>query len=248
MGRRLGRSVGLALVGVLVLSALFLPACATIKEWVGPDPTLELTPDSAPRHWERAMEYRKAGDLAHSAEELELAVRADPDMYHAWYMLGLTYKALGDLKRAKAVWQLGAIRAENGPERKDYPRQKALAQMRAGLMSLSPPAGRRLRRSKPSAQKRKTAAKARGKVKPSAKASRGWAVLFSSNLRPVNARRDAARLKRLGYRASIKPHRLRGKKWYRVWVGCCTSRAKARALAHRLERRGIGRGLTVMRP
>lgn len=240
--------MGLALVGMLVLSALFLPACATIKEWVGPDPTKELTTDSAPRHWERAMEYRKAGDLAKSARELELAVRADPDMYHAWYMLGLTYKALGDKRRARAVWQLGAIRAENGPERKDYPRLKALAQIRAGLMSLSPPAGRQLRRPKPTAKQRKAAAKARAKTRRSAASGGGWAVLFSSNLRPTNARSDLARLKRLGYRASIKVHRLRGKKWYRVWVGCCTSRAKARALAHRLKRRGIGRDLTVMRP
>ena len=195
------------------------------------------------------MSLKADRQLAAAAKELQKALKLDPYLYPAYYHLGLAYLGLGQAEEAKLVWRQGIEAARRGPDRPDYERTRAVAEMSAALAGLE--ATERLTRARkpPSPPRRKPAAQ-RGSRTGSSSSRRitgRYAVLFSSNLKEVHARADVLRLKRRGYRAEIRRHRdRRGRRWYRVWVGCCTSRARALRLAAELRRRRLGRGLMVM--
>lgn len=226
---------------VVVCAFLFLPSCAYLQE-LSQEERGQPRASNAPKYWEQAMAYRQAGDLPAAAQELEKAVRADPEMYHAYYMLGLIYRNLGLTEKAKKTWERGVDKARVGLERKDYPRERALAQMRAGLAGLTPPP-------EPS-QVQSRELKPRPPAAPSAAKPRSgeWAVLYSSNLEARHAARDKARLDAMGLETMLQTVWLKKKKWHRVWVGCCGSRAQARTQLLSLRARGIKGQLTVMKP
>ena len=237
----------LALLAVLTL----MPACASFYEYIGFD-TQQSWPDSAQQSFERALSHQYSGRLEDAAKQLELAVKADPNMYHAWYMLGYVYRAMDKPDLARKAWETGLQRALIGPDREDYPRGRSLAQIRTGLASLdleAPP--KKVRAKKPGPPPGKQLKpRARPKAKAKAKYSPGpkgrYAVLYSSNLKPVNAARDKKRLAALGYPATVKAIKMRGKTWHRVWVGCCSTKGAAQKLAIALRKKGIGKGMVVM--
>ena len=238
---RILRAMGLA--GILA-SLVFFSACASYYEMIGaqpPAPTASLA--SAGQHWDKAMKLRSQGKLEQAAEELMQAIKADPDMYHAYYQLGITYTMLGQKEKARQIWEKGISQARQGPERRDYPKAKALGQMQAALAEME---GRAMapRAYKPGYKTKPVGASAR--VRPGA-ITGPYAVLFSSNLNPKYAKADQARLARLGYSVQIKVHRLRGKIWHRVWVGCCSGYERAKQLAAAMRKRGLKSQLTVMR-
>jgi tetratricopeptide (TPR) repeat protein len=187
------------------------------------------------------MAFRADGQLDKAQSELELAIKIDPNMYQAYYQLGLIYKEQGQDFLAAEIWKRGLEKARTGPEREDYPRQRAIAQMDAALTGLradsqAAPA--------PGAQTRTGAAPSRtGSAAP----GRGrYAVLYSSNLNPSYAQRDRAILASQGFAAEVKTARVKGRTWHRVWAGCCTNRAGAQTLAARMRAKGLGGDLTVM--
>ena len=232
-------------LGVLACLGLF-SACAGYNEFVGAAPPGPAggAALSATQHWDKAMEYRAKGNLRQAATELEQAIKADPNMYHAYYQLGVTYRMLGEMDKARDIWQKGISLASAGPERTDYPKSKAIGQMQAALSALQSPAAAA------SAEKPFKAtsiqAKAPGKVKPGSLTG-PYAVLFSSSLNPKYAKADQARLAKLGYQATIKEHKIKGKSWHRVWVGCCSGHDKAKQMAAEMRKKGLKSDLTVMR-
>lgn len=230
---RVLRAVGLA--GVLASLMLF-SACASFCEFVGAEPSAPdaTTAASAGQHWDKAMQYRAQGKLEQATAELEQAIKADPNMYHAYYQLGITYTMLGQREKARRVWEQGISKARKGPDRKDYSKEKAIGQMQVALAGMEGRAPA-TRVSKPT-----------DKTKPGG-ITGPYAVLFSSNLNPKYAKADQRRLTRLGYPVNIKVHRLRGKTWHRVWVGCCSGYDRAKQMASAMRKRGLKSQLTVMR-
>jgi tetratricopeptide (TPR) repeat protein len=231
------------LLGVFAWLVLF-SACAAYYDLVGATPPGPAEPAalSASQHWDKAMEYRAKGNLSQAAAELEQAIKSDPNMYHAYYQLGVTYRMLGEMDKAKDIWQKGISQARTGPDRPDYPKNKAIGQMQAALSALktqavSAPAYKAPSKAKPAAP---------SKVKPG-RLTGPYAVLFSSSLNLKYARADQARLSKLGYQALIKEHKLKGKIWHRVWVGCCSGFDKAKQQAAAMRKRGLKSDLTVMR-
>ncbi len=212
---------------------LLLPSCAWLSSLAGNRPG----PDQARLHWNLGLTHRAEGQLQEAARELKAALDLDPDMYQAYYQLGLVYQALGRKEQARATWEAGLERARQGPERGDYPRLTALAQIQSALAGLAEPA--------PAPRRGQKAGKPPRRPPPR---PGPYAVLFSSNLEIRYARSDATKLTNLGYPVMVRTARVRGRRFHRVWVGCCTTLARARALARRLHQRGIKRRLTVMRP
>ena len=233
------RAVGIA--GVLASFMLF-SACASYNEFVGAAPPAP-TAETAGQHWDEAMQYRSQGKLEPAAVELEQAIKSDPNMYHAYYQLGITYTMLGRKEQAGQIWERGLSQARKGPDRQDYSREKAIGQMQAAL------AGMESRAMEPRALKPAPAAPVTIKpvtIKPGA-ITGPYAVLFSSNLDLKYAKADQARLVKLGYSVQVKVHRLRGKIWHRVWVGCCTGYDRAKQMASDMRKKGLKSQLTVMR-
>jgi tetratricopeptide (TPR) repeat protein len=232
-------------LGVLACLGLF-SACAGYNEFVGAAPPGPAggAALSATQHWDKAMEYRAKGNLRQAATELEQAIKADPNMYHAYYQLGVTHRMLGEMDKAKDIWQKGISLASAGPERTDYPKSKAIGQMQAALAALQAQAPATADKS--SLRARDVKAEMGGKVKPGS-VTGPYAVLFSSSLNPKYAKADQSRLAKLGYQATIKEHKIKGKSWHRVWVGCCLGYDKAKQLAAEMRKKGLKSDLTVMR-
>jgi tetratricopeptide (TPR) repeat protein len=229
------------LISALLVMAL-PPACA----WLSPGGVGKQTALSGYQHFNMAMSYRAEGQMEMAAAELEKALAADQYNYAAWYHLGLAYKDLGKTDSARQTWEKGIVTARRGPVRADYDRSRAVAEMTAALAGLNGrgPIGRPLAPPPKAKTKYKSKSKA---AKRSAPRTGAYAVLYSSNLNPRNARQDRAKLIRLGYPAVVKAHNLGGKVWHRVWVGCCTGYTQARGTMAALRKRGIGRDLVVMR-
>lgn len=233
------RALGIFLA-LLVLA--LTPACA----WLSPGGVGKQTALSGYQHFNLAMSYRAEGQLDLAAAELEKALAVDQYNYAAWYHLGLAYKDLGKVDGARQTWEKGIITARKGPMRADYDRSRAVAEMSAALAALDG-RGSAARRPPPKARsksKYKTKTKA---AKRPARRTGPYAVLYSSNLNPRYAKADRAKLIRLGYQAKITTHNIRGKKWHRVWVGCCSGYARAKSTKAALRKRGLGRDLVVMR-
>jgi len=236
MPRRSGPGKMRMLAALCLGLFLLLPSCAWLRSLSGAGPG----PDQAQLHWNLGLTHRAEGQLEEAARELKAALDLDPDMYQAYYQLGLVYQALGDRDQARATWEAGLERARLGPERSDYPRLTALAQIQSALAALDQPAAPGpKRRAKRTRRPRRS-----GKPSPAG----AYAVLYSSNLEIKYARSDATRLTNLGYPVMVRTARVRGRKFHRVWVGCCTTLARARALARRMRKRGLKSQLTVMRP
>lgn len=121
----------LMLCAALVAAAAVCAGCAGGQQAAGVDPAL-----AAQAHLGRALATKAAGNLTGAADELALAVKTDPNNYFAWYQLGQTYRELGQDPKARLAWQQGLAAAVAGPDRADYPRLRAEAQMRAGLAGL----------------------------------------------------------------------------------------------------------------
>jgi cell division septation protein DedD len=163
-------------------------------------------------------------------------------MYQAYYQLGLVYKDLKQPELARQAWEYGLEEARKSPDRPEYPKEQAIAEMQAALTGLESrpketPLEPEPKKSKPEHQMKKTVE------------SGAYAVLFSSNLKESNARKDFIRLKSMGYETMIKQHKdSKGRIWHRVWVGCCQTRDKALRLARSMRKKGLKSDLTVMRP
>jgi cell division septation protein DedD len=232
------RFFSLALVFCLLV---FLPACATVSGWFGES---EPAPEEnvALKHWNQGLQYRAEGELESAAAELERAIKADRSMYQAYYQLGLVYKDLKQPELARQAWEYGLEEARKSPDRPEYPKEQAIAEMQAALTGLESrpketPLEPEPKKSKPEHQMKKTVE------------SGAYAVLFSSNLKESNARKDFIRLKSMGYETMIKQHKdSKGRIWHRVWVGCCQTRDKALRLARSMRKKGLKSDLTVMRP
>jgi tetratricopeptide (TPR) repeat protein len=240
------RIQGLAAAFCLILAIFFLlPACATISGWCGAEPGPEAkTPvTAAAEHWDKAMAFRADGQLDKAQSELELAIKIDPNMYQAYYQLGLIYKEQGQDFLAAEVWKRGLEKARSGPEREDYPRQRAIAQMDAALTGLRADSQAT---SAPGGQTRTRTGAAPARTGSAATAGGRYAVLYSSNLNPSYAQRDRGILASQGFAAEVKTAQVKGRTWHRVWAGCCSNRAGAQALAARMRAKGLGGDLTVM--
>jgi tetratricopeptide (TPR) repeat protein len=230
---------------ILALLALALmPACA----WLSPGGVGKQTALSGYQHFNMAMSYRAEGQMDLAAAELEKALAADQYNYAAWYHLGLAYKDLGKVDSARQTWEKGIVTARKGPMRADYDRSRAVAEMTAALAGLNGRGrlGRQISPPPKARAKKKSKSKTKS-AKRSARRTGPYAVLYSSNLNPRNARSDRAKLIRMGYQAKITTHNIRGKKWHRVWVGCCSGYSQARGTMAALRKRGVGRDLVVMR-
>ena len=234
-------------VPAIILALLVLaltPACA----WLSPGGVGKQTALTGYQHFNMAMSYRAEGQLDMAAAELEKAIIEDRYNYAAWYHLGLAYKDLGQADSARQTWEKGIVNARQGPIRADYDRSRAVAEMTAGLASLHGrgPVGAPMAPPPKAKYKSKARAKPKTAGRPAPRTG-SYAVLYSSNLNPRNAKSDRAKLIRMGYQAEITTHNIRGKKWHRVWVGCCTGYAQARGTRNALRKRGVGRDLVVMR-
>ena len=205
----------------------------------------------------RAMAYRASGRTAEALGELERAVAADPTFYIAYYQLGMMYKAMGKPALARQWWTRGIQAAMASYDRPEFPRLKAIAEMRAALASLErPPLPRRAApapkpqppKARPSPPPPRPPQASRPAAPPSSPPAKGrYAVLFSSNLKRANALADARLLKLRGFRARISTYRDRkGRIWHRVWAGCCTSLSQARAMAKAVAKATGRRGVVAM--
>jgi tetratricopeptide (TPR) repeat protein len=225
----------------LVLALAASPGCAWIKSLTGGE-----RPPAVACYgpYNQAMALRAEGELPRAAAKLEEALQADPHLYPAYYHLGLVRLDMGQEELARQAWTRGVEAARQGPDRPDYDRRRAVAEMTAALAGL---AQRRERRPAPAGQAPQGAGEPA--AQPAAPPPSGqWAVLFSSNLEPRHAMQDRERLEKLGFSVNVRPHQLGGRTWHRVWAGCCTGREQARALKSRLAAQAGGRDLAVMRP
>jgi tetratricopeptide (TPR) repeat protein len=208
-------------------------------------------------HYNRAMAFGQTRQLDRAAQELELAVKADPGMYYSYYQLGLVYEAQGRKEAARQIWERGVKVAKNGPEREDYSRPQAIAEMESALARIEPQpelppppiAQAPLPTYKPpSGYKPKPKAKFGLPAKKSkASASHGYAVLVSSNQKKASAQADLKKLKAKGYSGKLTTHKdKKGKTWYRVVVAS-GSRDKAKALAAALKKKGLAASPQVIK-
>jgi tetratricopeptide (TPR) repeat protein len=224
---------------VLALALAASPGCAWLKSLTGAD---QPPPAACYGPYNQAMVLRAEGHPAQAAAKLEEALAADPNLYPAYYHLGLAYLDLGQEDKARQAWSRGATAARQGPDRPDYDRQRAVAEMTAALAGLA-------QRGAPDQAPPRKPESAQAASPESERGPGGdWAVLFSSNLEPRHAMQDQRRLEKMGYAVTVRPHQLGGRTWHRVWVGCCTSREEARGLKARLSGRAGGADLAVMRP
>lgn len=230
------------MLALLVLA--LMPACA----WLSPGGVGKQTALSGYQHFNMAMSYKAEGQMDLAAAELEKALASDQYNYAAWYHLGLAYKDLGKIDAARQTWEKGIVTARKGPIRMDYDRSRAVAEMTAALAGLNG----RGRTGQPMSPPPKAGHKPKSKTKAtatkrSARRTGPYAVLYSSNLNPKNASSDRAKLIRMGYQVKITTHNIGGKKWHRVWVGCCSGYTQAKGTMAALRKRGVGRGLVIMR-
>ncbi|MCB2186657.1 MAG: SPOR domain-containing protein [Deltaproteobacteria bacterium] len=229
-----------------------------------------LRAQEAQAHYAKAMSFKAAGQLDQAAEELHLAVTTDPTLYQGYHQLGLVYRDRGNYAEAAQTWQSGIHQAQYGPEREEYPRVKAIAEMRADLVALqemppppprapapAPPAGPTAAKPSPgpagwqvggqTAAASAAAASHKAKSGKASKSGKGYAVLFSSNQNAANAAGDVKLLAKHGFKARIDVVKVKGKVWHRVVVGCCGSQAKARKLAADLTKKTGHKGVAVVR-
>lgn len=234
------------LMAVVVSAAWLLAACAGYVPQGGEE--------VGKAHYQRHLSFRAQNQLDKAALELELAVKADPQMYHAYYQLGMIYQSLGQTEKARVAWERGLAEAKSGPDRGDYSRVKAQAEMESALASLdplpplmpptpayTPPPPRPAAKTKPKSP-------SRGIKIPSGSVTGPYAVLVSSNMKQSSAAADQKRLASHGYPASVTTYKdKKGKTWYRVWAGCCSGHDKAKALAATLKKKGLARSPEVLK-
>lgn len=208
-------------------------------------------------HYNRAMAFGQSRQLDRAAQELELAVKADPGMYFSYYQLGLVYEAQGRKEAARQTWERGLRVAKAGPDREEYSRPQAIAEMESALVRIEPQAEpplpppmaqAPLPTYQPPPPKPKAKAKASSTAKKSkAGAGSGYAVLVSSNQQKASAQGDVKKLKAKGYGAKVVTHKDKaGKTWYRVVAGG-GSQAKAKALAADLKKKGLASSPQVVK-
>lgn len=231
------------IVHVLLIAALAvtLGACSTVNYLQGEEDPAKL----AGAYYKRALGFMQTKQYPQAITDLQRAIMADPDIYQAYYQLGLAYKAQGRVKHAMQAWSAGLSKAQRAEEREDYSRPRAIAEFRAALATtvLKAKAARRA----VAAQAAMLPAKA--PAPPAmAKYSGMWAVLYSSNLKRSSAAGDVVKLGKRGIKAMVKPHASGGVTWYRVWVGCCTSYTVARKRARQLNALGVTQGAAAMKP
>lgn len=239
----------------LPLAAL---ALATLLALAGCAATQGMQGDQAVgrAHYNRAMAFGQSHQLERAAQELELAIKADPGMYFSYYQLGLVYEAQGRKEMARLTWERGLKVAKAGPDRQDYSRPQAIAEMESALVRIEPqpelppppPAivERPLPSYAPAGPKPRARAKSHFKAH-SASAHHGYAVLISSNQKKASALADVRKLKAKGYHAKIDSHKDKhGKTWHRVLIGG-GSKAKAQSLAAALKKKGLAAGAQVVR-
>ncbi len=230
-------------IAVVALISLVMYGCAGVGNGGGYSSEM-----AAQAHFGRAMALKDAGNAEQAAEQLQSALNSDPDMYHAYYQLGLIYKDNNKPEVARQVWTTGIQRASVGPERSDYPRVRAVAEMRAAIAGLDSVAAAEQVMEQQQA-KQVMAEEAVVAKQLSAKQSGGkYAVLFSSNLKKASADGDVRLLKSKGWEATIKTVKLRGKTWHRVWAACCTNKAEALKNKAKISKATGRRGLEVMIP
>lgn len=236
------------LIVIISLTWLALPGCAWFQNATKTPP--EVT---AQAYYGKAMAMRDAGRPEMAAENLQAALNLDPDMYHAYYQLGLIYRENKQPQVARQVWSTGIQRASLGPDRPDYPRVRAAAEMRAAMAGLDSASLVVAAEKVMADQKAKEVVITETVVKPAPKEpvkkdSGKYAVLFSSNLKKVSASGDVRLLKAKGWEATVKTVKMRGKTWYRVWAACCTGRAEALQNKAKISKATGRRGLEVMVP
>ncbi|MFH1036135.1 MAG: SPOR domain-containing protein [Pseudomonadota bacterium] len=237
----------LALVLVLGLALLLtLAGCAGVNQGMQGDQAVGRA------HYNRAMAFGQSHQLDRAAQELELAVKADPGMYFSYYQLGLVYEAQGRKEMARQTWEQGLKVAKSGPAREDYSRPQAIAEMESALVRIEPqsqlPPPTLAERPLPTYQPPppKPRAKSSVRAKSSSGSAHGYAVLVSSNQKKASALADVKRLKAKGIQAKIATHKDKhGKTWYRVLAGG-PSKAKAQSLAATLKKKGLAKSPQVV--
>lgn len=209
-------------------------------------------------HYNRAMAFGQSRQLDRAAQELELAIKADPGMYFSYYQLGLVYEAQGRKEAARQTWERGLKVAKSGPDREDYSRPQAIAEMESALVRIEPQpelppppiAQAPLPTYQPPPPKPKAKSKAKAAStakKSSAKAGSGYAVLVSSNQQKASALGDVKKLKAKGYGAKVVTYKDKaGKTWYRVVAGG-GSQDKAKSLAADLKKKGLAASPQVIK-
>lgn len=245
------RPAGLILIGALLAVMLGLSSCSTVSDMF----TSRSKDEVARSYYDRAMGYMDTRKYSQAVDDLRRAITNDPDMYQAYYQLGLAYRALGDETNARDAWTMGVGRAQRGPERLDYPRSRALAEMMAALEGkaptipkATPPMTPPPPRPAPSPPPPRAAAPRPSVTHAAAAPSGPYAVLVSSNLKRYNAMNDLNRLKAKGYSTKLTSAKDKsGRTWHRVWVGCCTTLPRAKSLALELKRKGLARDAVAMR-
>lgn len=236
------------ITGIIAGLLATLAACASIDRIKGYEDPAKLSA----AYYQRAMNFMAGKMYPQAVTDFQRAITADQDMYQAYYQLGRVYQAQGKAEHARRIWVAGLAKAQSAPERKDYPRARAIAELRAALAgnghaaSAAPPRAAMRPMAKPPIKT--TAAPPPVAKRPAASHGGSWAVLVSSNLKRSSAEGDVRRLKAKGYKATIKTHRARGRTWHRVWVGCCTSFTVAKKRARSLNASGLARGAAAMKP
>lgn len=235
----------ICLLGIISMISLALPGCAWFKN--AGNSSSEMASQA---HFGRAIALKDAGRPEMAAEQLQAALKIDPDMYHAYYQLGMIYLDNKQPQIARQVWTTGVQRASVGPDRSDYPRVRAVAEMRAALAGLD---SARLVNAAENVmaeqQAKQVVIEEAVVVETSKKDSIGkYAVLFSSNLKKASATGDVRLLKSKGWDATVKTAKLRGKTWYRVWAACCTGKAEALKNKAKITKATGRRGLEAMVP
>jgi cell division septation protein DedD len=246
-----GRRLGLVLLSLVML--MTLSACSWMKFW-DTDEEPPVPKPSPAKHWEQSMAYKRAGDLNNAAISMENAIKADPNMYQAYYQLGRIYYDMGQKDQARRVWRVGLARAKGGPDRRDYPRQRAMAEMQAALAAVQPKPMPKPVTPAPAPQPKtvvvpQPAPMAKPKPAPvePMQTDGDFAVLYSSNLNKSYAQRDVTKLKGMGLLAEVRSAVVKGRTFHRVLVGCCTTKMDAEATQGKLRSMGVARKTTVMK-
>ena len=236
------RRLSLLMMSLIMLSTL--SACAWFDSLVSSEEEAPIPKPSPAKHWEQAMAYRRAGNMTMAATSMENAIKADPNMYQAYYQLGRIYSDMGRKEQARRVWQVGLARAQGGPDRRDYPKQRAMAALQAALATTEPaPQPKTMPEPKPMPEPQPEPAI----VQPAAPAAGDYAVLYSSNLNKSYAMRDVSALEGMGLSAEVRSAEVRGRTFHRVLVGCCTTKSEAVFIQNKLRSKGVNRKTTVLK-
>jgi cell division protein FtsN len=247
---------GVRLVAVLLgLLMLFSLSGCSWFDWMTDSEEPEIPKPSPAKHWEQSMAYKRAGDLNNAAISMENAIKADPNMYQAYYQLGRIYYDMGQKDQARRVWRVGLARAKGGPDRRDYPRQRAMAEMQAALAAVQPkpapkpaPQPKAMPEPTPLPEPKPEPAEAPMAPAPEPAMQAGdYAVLYSSNLNKSYAVRDVNNLESMGMSAEIRSAVVRGRTFHRVLVGCCTTKEEAGFIQQKLMSKGVNRKTVIMK-